>query len=45
MVDLFSYRGGADRTPVSIPLLPAMPGPTTRYLSPDQRDFIAVALR
>ena len=45
MVDLLSYRQSADTTPVGTPLLPAMPGPAARYLSPDQRDFIAVALR
>ncbi|WP_133849350.1 phosphodiester glycosidase family protein [Labedaea rhizosphaerae] len=27
------------------PLLPSMPGPTSRYLVPDQRDFFTVALR
>ncbi|MDQ4097761.1 MAG: phosphodiester glycosidase family protein, partial [Actinomycetota bacterium] len=44
MVDLFTYRhdtGGL--TPRK--LLPDMPGPDTRYLVPDQRDFVAVTLR
>jgi hypothetical protein len=44
MVDLFTYRhdnGGL--TPQK--LLPGMPGSNTRYLAPDQRDFVAVTLR
>jgi hypothetical protein len=45
MVDLFTYRPGPDGAPVPSPLLPAMPGPSTRYLEPDQRDFVAVTLR
>ncbi|MDT7680355.1 MAG: hypothetical protein QOG57_665, partial [Pseudonocardiales bacterium] len=36
---------GPDGAPVPTPLLPAMPGPPTRYLEPDQRDFVAVTLR
>jgi len=35
----------AEGQPVPTPLLPTMPGPLTRYLEPDQRDFIAVTLR
>jgi hypothetical protein len=45
MVDLLGYRPAADGQPVPNPLLPTMPGPLTRYLRPDQRDFIAVTLR
>ena len=45
MVDLLGYHPGADGQPVPNPLLPTMPGPATRYLDPDQRDFIAVTLR
>jgi hypothetical protein len=45
MVDLLGYHPGADGQPVPNPLLPTMPGPATRYLAPDQRDFIAVTLR
>lgn len=45
MVDLLGYHPGADGAPVPDPLLPTMPGPATRYLYPDQRDFVAVTLR
>jgi hypothetical protein len=45
MVDLLGYHPAADGEPVPNPLLPTMPGPATRYLYPDQRDFVAVALR
>jgi len=45
MVDLLSYHPAADGEPVPNPLLPTMPGPETRYLYPDQRDFVAVTLR
>ena len=44
MVDLFTYsHNGGGLTPQK--LLPTMPGSNTRYLAPDQRDFIAVTLR
>ncbi|GAB2963006.1 phosphodiester glycosidase family protein [Amycolatopsis acidiphila] len=44
MVAFNSYRPDV---PGSSPvhLLPSMPGSTTRYLKPDQRDFFAVSLR
>ena len=45
MVDLLAYQPGPGGEPVPTPLLPSMPGPLTRYLEPDQRDFIAVTLR
>lgn len=45
MVDMFTYThaGGGALTPTK--LLPSMPGPNDRYLTPDQRDFVAVTLR
>jgi hypothetical protein len=44
MVDLFTYRhDGGGLKPQK--LLPDMPGPSNRYLVPDQRDFVAVTLR
>jgi hypothetical protein len=41
MAAFIAYRPGNQPTH----LLPLMPGPVTRYLSPDQRDFFTVALR
>lgn len=45
MVDMFTYTHAAGGAPTPTKLLPGMPGPNDRYLTPDQRDFVAVTLR
>ncbi|NMI01665.1 hypothetical protein [Pseudonocardia acidicola] len=47
MVDFTSYGPGPGRSFGLAPtkLLPAMPGSVDRYLTPDQRDFLAVTVR
>jgi hypothetical protein len=42
--NLFAHPPGATR-PVGQRLSPDMPGSPNRYLSPDQRDFVAVLAR
>jgi hypothetical protein len=45
-VHLFAYRHDAGAPgPVPTALLADMPGPTDRYLRPDQRDFVALTAR
>jgi hypothetical protein len=45
MVGLFAYSHTASGQPAGTPLLPTMPGPQDRYLTPDQRDFLAIYAR
>jgi hypothetical protein len=45
MVDAFTYQHAGSGAPTPQKLLPDMPGPNTRYLVADQRDFVAVTLR